>query len=249
MTLDRFLLALGLAVVLLFVRPSLAQPRIAVASNFYNTAESLARDFSSRGGVKPVLLNGSTGKHVAQIIQGMPIDLLLAADQKRPARLEELGLVKARSRSAYAVGRLVFWKPASKNTLGEHSSLASALHGVKTIAIANPVHAPYGTASNQVLKQSAKGMQSSRVVMGENIAQTFQFIYTGNAEGGFIAKSQSLNLPPEQLWEVPATKHEPIIQQMVLLSDDRAARDFYDFVLSDRGQSIIRDHGYELPND
>ena len=213
---------------------------VAVASNFSRTAAELAEQFERDTGVAVRVSSGSTGKLYAQVLNGAPYDVLLAADAERPALLVAAG--RADSRFTYAVGGLVLWS-ASSNDCRE------ALREARRVAIANPDTAPYGRAAREYLQ--GRGLWESvskRAVFGENIAQALQFVATENATVGIIARAQlrSPNLPPATCTlHVPADTHAPIEQQAVLLSDDSAgAREFVSFLGSGAAREIIRSHGY-----
>jgi len=224
--------------------------RVAVASNFAETASALERLFESGGTGDIEFSAASTGKHYAQITNGAPFDVLLAADSERPRRLEETGLAVAGSRFTYATGRLVLW---SRDPALDADECRNALSEDRRgrVALANPDTAPYGEAARQALV--ALGLWASirpRLVYGENVAQTLQFIATGNARLGFVAAAQLVDsdLPATScLWPVPAGLHAPIEQQAVLLErarDNPTARAFLDFLKSTQAANAIREHGY-----
>jgi molybdate transport system substrate-binding protein len=190
----------------------------------------------------------STGKLYAQIVNGAPFDVLLAADSERPTRLEALDHGVAGTRFTYAIGELVLWSRRAENC---RASLEG--HGTGRIAIANPDTAPYGSAARDFLKEAGLWERvEPRLVIGENIAQALQFVATGNAELGFIAWSQ-LHTPalPDATctWPVPPSTHAPIEQQAVLLARaiaNTTAKRFLGFLRSDAARVIIRRHGYRL---
>jgi molybdate transport system substrate-binding protein len=223
--------------------------RVAVASNFARTLEVVAVRFEAATGHQVVLAPGSTGKHYAQIRNGAPFDLFFAADVRRPRLLEEAGIAAPGSRFTYAVGRLVLWSPQPGYVDPEGQVLAKG--GYRYLAIANPRLAPYGAAARDVLE--GLGLWQSvqrRLVRGENIAQAYQFVASGNAELGFVALSQ-LSTPdgetPGSRWIVPRRLHAPIEQQVVLLRDTEAARALLAFVRTAEGAALIRGFGYEVP--
>lgn len=219
---------------------------VAVASNFSRPAAELAARFEGETGVIVRISNGSTGKLYAQIVNGAPFDVFLAADSERPKLLEETGHAVAESRFTYAQGALVLWSRDAKDCL---AALADEDSG--HVALANPKTAPYGTAAVEFL-ESECGWESvsARAVYGENINQTLQFVATGNAVVGFIAKSQ-LGAPqlPESgcVWEVPVSSYSVIEQQAVLLeraaSNDHARR-FLEYLRSDDASDIMSRRGY-----
>lgn len=226
-----------------------AELRVAVASNFRQAMEVLARDFEERTGHAVTLSAGSTGKHYAQIRNGAPFDVFLAADERRPRLLEEHGEAVAGSRFTYARGRLVLWSADPALVDAEGRVLDES--GFRYIAIANPRLAPYGRAAREVLERRGLWERlAGRIALGENVAQAFQFVRSGNAALGFVARSQVASLDPGERgssWIVPGSLHEPIDQQAVLLRDGEAARALLDYVRSAEGRSLIREHGYDTP--
>jgi molybdate transport system substrate-binding protein len=175
--------------------------------------------------------------------------VLLAADAERPRRLEASGAAVPGTRFTYARGALVLWSRHAQDCL---AALRRDDGGL--VAIANPATAPYGAAAKAVLHAAGFwGPLHDRLVIGENIAQTLQFAASGNAQLGFIARSQ-LQVPSLPLatctWPVPAAMHEPIDQQAILLrrgANHRGAASFLQFLRGDAGRAIIRRDGYELP--
>jgi len=220
--------------------------RVAAASNVAGAARALAERFEADTGHEVVLAFGSTGKQYAQIRNGAPFHAFLAADVERPRRLEQEGVAVTGSRFTYARGALVLWSPESGYVDGEGRVLEKGSY--RYLAIANPRLAPYGRAARQVLEQ--RGLWEAtegRRVMGENIAQTFQFVRTGNAELGFIAASQVKSSGAGSRWRVPQSLHDPIDQQAVLIEDHPVARDFLTFVGGDEGRSVFQEFGYDVP--
>jgi len=222
---------------------------VAVASNFAATARDIAAQFAGQSDHDVRIITASTGKLYAQIVNGAPFDVLLAADVERPQRLETGGAGVPGSRFTYAIGALVLW---SRQVDDCRPALQSRDGG--RIAIANPETAPYGEATRSFLQRS--GLWESlrgRLVVGENIAQTLQFAASGNAQLGFIARSQlrAPSLPPASCtWPVPESMHAPIDQQALLLQRGAAsagANAFLTFLRSGAGRAIIRRHGYGLP--
>ena len=240
-----------LAFFLLHVSDALAKElRIAVASNFLLPLKALSKNFKESTGHKVVVISGSTGKLYAQIKQGAPFDILLAADSIRPERLEKEGIGVPGSRFTYAVGRLVLWNKDSKLPLKNDLHVLNHKN-FRYLAIANPKTAPYGKAAEQVLRKKGFWEQiQNRLVRGENISQTFQFVMTGNADIGFIALSQlRKNQGLGFSWIVPQKLHDPIQQQGILLKrakTNKAARQFLNFIKSSRIQKQIESYGYSL---
>lgn len=228
---------------------SAAEVRVAVAANFSDTAQILGDRFEARSGHKLILSAGSSGQLYAQIRQGAPFDVFLSADAERPARLASEGLGRPASRFTYARGRLVLWSrsPGIVDPEGRVLGTGTFQH----LAIADPAAAPYGRAAMEVLaKRRLEGRLKSRLVTGNSIAQTFQFVQTGSAELGFIALSQARTVKGGSRWLVPATDHQPIEQQAILLTaagDPKAATAFLQFLQSPEARALIRSQGYEVP--
>ena len=223
--------------------------RVAAASNFTDAITSIARRFEAITNHKVTLIFGSTGKHYAQIKNGAPFDAFFAADVRRPELLENESVALPGSRFTYAVGKVVLWSPKTGYVDSEGRILESS--EFRYLAIANPKLAPYGKAAQEILQaRRLWGRLSGRLVRGENIGQTFQFVKSGNAELGFVAYSQVKrpNQPIEgTFWEVPQTLYTSIEQQAVLLKDSVAARAFLSFVRSREALKIIHDYGYDTP--
>ncbi len=221
--------------------------RVAVASNFTNTMAAIAVPFEQTTGHRVTVVSGSTGKHYAQIRNGAPLDAFFAADARHPALLEQHGLAVPGSRFTYAVGRIVLWSARDAYIDADGRVLETGTFD--HLAIANPKLAPYGVAAQQVLEgRGLWNVLQAKLVRGEDIGQTYQFVASGNAELGFVALAQ-VRRPgvPEQgsLWEVPQALYHPLEQQAVLLRDRPAARAFLTFARSEPAREIIRAHGYD----
>ena len=228
------------------------EANLAVAANFAAPAKQLADRFSRASGHRIAVSAGSTGKFYAQISSGAPFDALLSADAGTPQRLELEKLAVAGSRFTYAVGTLVLWSPRPGLVDDQGAVLRNGTF--QRLAMANPKLAPYGAAAQQAMeKLQIWERLRERIVQGENIAQTFQFVASGNAELGFIALSQlhETGKPPRgSHWLVPATLHDPIRQDAVLLAHgvhNAAARAFLQFLREEPARAVIRAYGYELP--
>ena len=223
---------------------------IAVASNFTATMRMLAERFEQQSGHSVVLLPGSTGKHYAQIMNGAPFDAFFAADAERPALLEANGRIIPGSRFTYAIGKLVLWSPDPEFVDRDGAVLDRGTF--RRLAIANPRLAPYGRAAQQVLEARELWQPlQPKLVRGENIAQAFQFIASGNAELGFVALSQLIQTGGDMSgswWQVPRHLHAPIEQQAVLLSNSIAALELMTFMKSEAAHAVIRGFGYGIPD-
>jgi len=225
--------------------------QVAVAANFTAPMQRIAAAFERDTGHKAVLAFGATGKFYAQIRNGAPFEVLLAADDETPARLEREGMAVPGTRFTYATGRLVLWSARAGVVDAKGEILKSG--EVRHIAIANPKTAPYGRAAVEVLHAlKLYDAVQGKLVQGENISQAHQFAATGNAQLGFVALSQVVQdgkLGPGSGWIVPATLHGPIRQDAVLLAKGRAngaARALLDYLKSDQAKAVIRSFGYAL---
>jgi molybdate transport system substrate-binding protein len=232
-----------------------ASALIAVAANFAEAAEVIAEDFAAATNHEVTLAAGSTGKLYAQITKGAPFDALLAADQARPRRLEAEGHAVAGSRFTYAEGRLVLWSPDAA-MIGPDGAATLAAGDFDHLAIANPDLAPYGLAARQTLEHM--GLRTplrDKIVMGQNIGQAFSMVATGNAALGLVAGSyvaSPRNHAAGSKWAVPATYHDPIRQDAVLLAhgaDNAAARAFLDYLKGADGRAVIARFGYGTGED
>ena len=226
-----------------------AEVRVAVAANFVGTLDRLGKAFGAESGNTLLVSSGSTGKLYAQIRNGAPYDVLLAADVVHPQRLEQEKLAVAGSRFIYARGQLALWSRDPGRVDAEAGVLRRG--DFRHLAIANPSTAPYGAAARQALQHLGLWETlAPRLVRGEDIGQTFQFVQSGNAELGFVALAQIRQLKPDargSFWLVPARLYDPIEQQGVLLTrakDNAAARAFLVFLQSKRAREIIRADGY-----
>jgi molybdate transport system substrate-binding protein len=225
--------------------------QVAVAANFSAPMQAIAAAFEKDTGHKAQLAFGASGKFYAQIKNGAPFQVFLSADAEKPARLEQEGMAVAGTRFTYAIGQLALWsaKEGVVDSRGEVLKKGNYAH----LAIANPKLAPYGAAAIEVLKHL--GLLESvqpRLVQGENIAQTYQFVASGNAELGFVALSQVMKdgkLAEGSAWIVPASLHAPIRQDAVMLANGRgnpAASALLAYLKSDKAKAVIRAYGYGI---
>lgn len=240
----RVRLAAVAVVLALGAAPAVAgEARVAVAANFLLVAEAMAADFA--GEHRVTLSSGATGALYAQIRQGAPFDVFLAADRERPALALAEGLAVAGSDFTYATGALVLYSAEAGRVRG-----AETLAGddFTRIALANPATAPYGQAALAVLRNLGRlDALRPRLVFGNSIAQAYQFVATGNAELGFVAASQVITEEGGSRWPVPADLHPLIAQDAVLLrrgADNAAAVAFLDYLASARAHAISARFGY-----
>lgn len=228
-----------------------AEVNVAVAANFTTPMKIIAQDFERDTGHKATLSFGATGQFYAQIRNGAPFAILLAADDKSPLKLEKEGLGVTGSRFTYATGKLVLWskKPGFVDAQGE------MLHSGQfdKIAIANPKLAPYGAAAMETLdKLGLRERVTPKIVEGSNIAQTFQFVASKNAALGFVALSQVVEngtIKEGSAWIIPDSMHAPIKQDAVLLNagkDNPAAAALLKYLQGDKAKAVIRSYGYEI---
>lgn len=226
-----------------------AEVSVAVAANFTVPMQRIAQMFAQDTGHTATLSFGSTGKFAAQIQNGAPFQVLLAADDTTPQKLAREGHAVADSRFTYAIGTLVLWsrEPGLVDAKGE------VLRGGKFnhLALADPKLAPYGVAAVQTMtKLGVVNTLTPRFVYGENISQTYQFISTGNASLGFVALSQVFadgKVTSGSAWIVPPELHEAIRQDAVLLNpgkDNAAAAELLRYLRSDKARAVIRSFGY-----
>jgi len=224
---------------------------VAVAANFTEPAKALAAILEKTTGHEARLSFGASGAFYAQIKNGAPFDVFLSADDERPARLEKEGDTVPGSRFTYATGQLVLWsaKPGLVDDKGE------VLQGgqFNKLAIANPKNAPYGAAAVEAMNRL--GLQATlqpKLVTGESIGQTYNFVATGNADLGFVAMSQVLQggrLKGGSMWVVPGTLHAPIVQDAVILKRGQgnpAAKAWMALLSSPRTKDLIRSYGYAV---
>ncbi|MBW3534455.1 MAG: molybdate ABC transporter substrate-binding protein [Gemmatimonadetes bacterium] len=218
---------------------------VAVAANFADVARVLADRFTAETGREVRLTVGSTGQLYAQLREGAPFDLFLAADEERPRLLEEEDLVVAGSRATYAEGRLVLYAPGLDTVRGPADLRGGSW---QRLAVANPRTAPYGRAAMQTLERLGLGsVVEERMARGESVGQALQFVRSGGAELGFVALSQVVGEPPASYWLVPDSLHDPIRQGMVLMArgaDNRTARAFAGFLSRPSVREILRSRGY-----
>lgn len=236
---------------IVLAEPSMArdgkQLRIAVAANFTEPVMKIGAAFERTSRHKLAVAFGATGQLYAQISQGAPFEILLAADKATPAKAIAEGHAVAGTAFTYALGRLVLFSRTGDLIQGE-ATLRNA--GFAKIAIANPATAPYGAAAIETMK--ALGVYDAlqpRIVQGNSIAQVFQFVDTGNAEAGFVALSQIALVEGGSRWIVPARLHAPIAQDGVLLAagaESEAAKAFLAYLKGAEARAVIQKFGYEV---
>jgi len=224
--------------------------QVAVAANFTAPAQKIAAQFEKDTGHVAKLSFGATGKFYAQITNGAPFEVLLAADDETPAKLEKEGQAAPGTRFTYAIGTLVLWSAQPGVVDAQGAVLKSGQF--ERLSIANPKTAPYGAAAIETMK--ALGVLDAvtpKLVQGENIAQAYQFVATGNAPLGFVALSQVFEdgaLKGGSAWIVPAKLHQPIRQDAVVLAKgaaNPAAKAWLAYLKSEKALAVIRAYGYQ----
>ncbi len=226
-----------------------AEVTVAVASNFTAPMRKIAKAFELESDHKVRLSFGATGGFYAQIKNGGPYQILVAADRETPAKLEKEGLGVSGSSFSYAKGKLVLWS-RQPYLVDQHGEILKGEQFQK-LAIANPKLAPYGAAAIETLTNMALiNHVRPKLVQGENISQVFQFVETENAQIGFVAMSQIFahgQMTHGSAWVVPAHLYTPIQQDAVLLlagQGNAAALDLMNFLKSPKAKSIMTDYGY-----
>jgi molybdate transport system substrate-binding protein len=222
---------------------------IAAAANMQFAVAELSKAFSEQSGIDCEIVVSSSGKLTAQVIEGAPFDLLLSADMKFPEELFRKGLTRTKPLT-YAYGNLILWTLKEGvdpvlESLGEES--------IKHIALGNPKTAPYGTCAMQVLiRTGAEEKLKEKLVFGESISQTNQFIISKVADIGFTSKSVVMSPVMQEIgaWkEIDKDLYEPIEQGIVILNNrdtfQNEAIEFRDFLLSTEGKHILHKFGYE----
>ncbi|KPG96438.1 molybdate ABC transporter substrate-binding protein [Pseudomonas sp. MYb2] len=225
--------------------------QVAVAANFTAPIQAIAADFEKDTGHKLVAAYGATGQFYTQIKNGAPFEVFLSADDTTPEKLEKEGDTVKGSRFTYAIGTLALWsaKEGYVDSKGEVLKKNEYQH----LSIANPKAAPYGLAATQVLeKLKLTEATKTKIVEGQNITQAYQFVSTGNAELGFVALSQIFKdgkVTSGSAWIVPASMHDPIKQDAVILNkgkDNAAAKALVEYLKGPKAAAVIKSYGYQL---
>jgi len=228
---------------------------IATASDLNFAMNEICRAFEkSHPGIKVEVSYGSSGNFYAQIKQGAPYDIFFSADASYPALLEEEGFAVKGQRHLYSIGKIVLWVP-KKSALNPHEGLKIVLESnVKKLAIANPKHAPYGRAAEESLRYyGLLDKVQDKLVYGENISQTAQFVQTGAADAGIIA--MSLAISPKMTsdgnyWIIPTESYSRLEQGYAVLQRGKgksSVKTFLKFVQGKKGKKILSDFGFILP--
>ncbi len=245
------ILSFAFALLLLSPCAQSEEVQVAVAANFTAPMQKIAAEFEKATGHKVQLVFGATGKFYAQIKNGAPFDVLLAADDETPTRLVKEGNAVAGSQMTYAIGKLVLW--SNKPGLVDDQGAVLKKAGITHVAYCNPKLAPYGAAAVETMK--ALGLFETlkpKLVEGENITQAYQFVVSGNAEIGFVALSQVYKdgkIAEGSAWVVPANLYSAIRQDAVVLDHGRgraAPAELVKYLKSDQAKAVILSYGYTI---
>jgi len=236
------------------VRAQGKEIRVAAAADLKFAMSELSEKFEKQTGTKVNVTFGSSGNFFSQIQNGAPFDLFFSADIDYPQKLEADGLAEPGTLYEYAVGRIVIWTPADAKVDVAKQGWKTLLDArVEKIAIANPEHAPYGRAAVAALQKAGiYETVKAKLVYGENISQTAQFVQSGNAQAGIVAMSLAVSpaMRDGKRWEIPAEMHPAIEQGAIVLKDARnkeAARAFLEFVKSAAGRATLAEYGFAFP--
>lgn len=257
----RFCCLVTILVGMLLQQASAQEPvRLAVAANFKSTLEQIVQAWqqekSNQNQAVISISSASTGTLFNQIKRGAPFDIFLSADERHPLLLE--AHFPDNASEIYAIGRLVYWFPLqpaifAKNaqimTIDRLKTLITHKSNIK-VAMANPLFAPYGKKAKSVMQKAALYPDvAERLILGNNVAQVFQFVFTGAASSGFVALSQvqQQKIDAEQWFELPLSEHDSLRQRMLLLRHSVAAKQVYQFLKSPKARHIIAQNGYALP--
>jgi molybdate transport system substrate-binding protein len=230
--------------------------RIAAAADLKFAMDELTEEFQKQTETKVNVTYGSSGNFYAQMQNGAPFDLFFSADIEYPKKLQAAGLAETGTLFEYAVGRIVIWMPANTKVDVTRQGWNALLDStVEKIAIANPEHAPYGRAAVAALQKA--GMYDSvksKLVYGENISQTAQFVQSGNAQAGIVALSLAISPPMRagKRWEIPSNLHPPIEQGAIVLNgakNKQIARAFLEYVKSAAGRATLAKYGFQFPEN
>ena len=226
---------------------------VAVASNFYEPIKTIKKLFEKKNQVELIIVKGSTSHLYAQIVNGAPIDVFLSADQKTPKKLHK-NLIIPKTQFTYAVGKIVFW---TNNTNSKEVDLKKILtkNKINVIALANPKFSPYGEASFKVLKKiGVFSKLQNKIVLANNINQVASFLYSGNADGGFISFSDRKKFKSTNkgvFVDIPEKLCEGLKQDAVLLYRGKKniySEIFFQFLKSSEVKKTIKSFGYKTEN-
>lgn len=218
---------------------------IAVAANLTDAAKEIGRAFQAKTGHRAVFSFGSTGALYTQILNAAPFQVFLSADQATVKRAVDEGNGVAGSVFTYAIGRIVLFSKNPNLVKGEDTLRTATF---RRLAIANPASAPFGTAAVEAMQNlGVYAPMQPKIVLGDNIAQAYQFIDTGNAELGLISLSQVVSVQGGSRWPVPEHLYTPIRQDAVLTkagANSDPAKAFLAFLKGPEATAILEKYGY-----
>ncbi len=228
---------------------------VAAASNLRFAMHEICRDFQKENpSIQTKVSYGSSGNFFAQIKQGAPFDIFLSADAAYPELLEKEGLTVEGMSKTYAVGEIVLWFPKYSKVDSDKGMQTVTFPEVKKLAIANPKHAPYGRAAEESLRYYGLWEKvEGKLIYGENISQTAQFVHTGAADAGIVALSLAISpkmLQEGRYWVIPDESHSDIEQIYVVLKKGKgkkSVRKFLDFIHGEKGSKILSRYGFVIP--
>ncbi|MGR3292562.1 MAG: molybdate ABC transporter substrate-binding protein [Candidatus Scalindua sp.] len=228
---------------------------IAAASNLRFAMHEICQDFQGENSsIQTKVSYGSSGNFFAQISQGAPFDIFFSADAIYPELLEKEGLTAKEAQKVYAVGKIVLWIPKESEVDPDTGLQAVTSPAIKKLAIANPRHAPYGRAAEESLRYYGLWEKvEGKLIYGENISQTAQFVHTGAADAGIVALSLAISpkmLHEGRYWVIPDESHSDIEQIYVVLKkgqEKKSVRKFLDFIHGEKGGKILSGYGFVIP--
>lgn len=227
---------------------------VSAAADLNSVLPEIAARFEHKTGKRVVLTFGSSGNFYQQIRNGAPFDIFFSADEQYPAKLQQEGFAEPGTLHVYGLGRIVLAVPAESQLDISKGLSILLMPGVRKVAIANPQHAPYGRAAVEALeKQGLYGKLKPKLVLGENIAQTAQFLQSENADAGIIALS--LASAPRarssfRFTAIPETDYRPLRQAVIIVKSaqhKQVARDFLRFIETEEIQALLREYGFGMP--
>jgi molybdate transport system substrate-binding protein len=255
MQISRFCSLLLMVITLLPQAAKAGEITVAAASDLTFALTDIAHRFEQKTGNQAKLAFGSSGNFFAQIQNGAAFDVFFSADVEYPRKLAASGLAAAPTLWVYGTGRIVLWAPAgSPLDLGKMGMKALLDPSVQRIAIANPAHAPYGRAAKAALESfKLYDKVRDKLVLGENISQTAQFVASGNAQIGILALSLACAPTLKDkgtYWEIPVDSY-PLLEQAAIIPtaarDKTLARAFVDYVRTPQAQAILQQYGFKPP--
>lgn len=223
---------------------------VAAAADLRFAMDSIVQLYPDRDNIQ--VIYGSSGRFYEQLTKGAPFDIYFSADMEYPKKLEAMGRTGS-DIFAYGIGRLVLWAKNGNAQLNSVMDLSSG--NLKKIAIANPRHAPYGMRAEESLKYYAVYEKvKPKLVFGENISQTAQFVSSGAADAGIIALSLALSPTMQKINPsytlIPENTHRPLLQGAIITQrakENIAAKAFFEFVQEEEARAVLNHFGFRKP--